>query len=273
MHRPDQPPECPKQIPADAEGEETRQCHCGERCRSSAHHLGVGPGFDGAYAHTQRRAVGKPPTGRRDGEFRGLCRRGFCSFAFGFDLREFGGGCVGTGPPPASGYFSQAEAQKLIASGAVSDEIIPAPDPPSSGSGGASASSILERVVKPYKICAKMSCGYWWVEMKNPSYHYKRNANGRATSYWQTGTHLHSEAWYPWYYWPELTAESCGNGFTGPSQVWGGEQKHLTIWARFKITAIGFTFDGDTFDLIIDWLCRSGYGQMAFSRGRRGSGR
>jgi tripartite motif-containing protein 71 len=152
-----------------------------------------------------------------------------------------------TPPPPASGYFTEAEAKRVIASRAVGEEIIPAPDPPAAG-GGASASSIPEKVVTAYRRCSSLGCGVWWAEMKNPSYHYFRNGNGRMSSYWQPGTHLHSEAWYPGYYWPELDAESCGNGFTGPGQVWAGGHEHLTVWARFQITATAFTFDGDIYD-------------------------
>ncbi|HEY5943023.1 MAG TPA: NHL repeat-containing protein [Solirubrobacterales bacterium] len=149
-------------------------------------------------------------------------------------------------PPPASGYFTEAEAKKVIADRAAGEEIIPAPEP--QGSGQASASSIPEKVVTPHKRCSELGCNIWWAEMKNPSYHYWRNSNGRMTSKWQNGTILYSEAWYPWYYTPELLAESCGNGFADPSQVWAGEQKHLTLWARFKITALAFTYQGDVFD-------------------------
>jgi sugar lactone lactonase YvrE len=169
-----------------------------------------------------------------------------------------------TPPPPASGAFTEAEAQKVIASKSVGEEIVPAPEPPASGE--ASVSTVPEKVVKPYKRCSSLGCGVWWIEMKNPSYHYKRNENGRLTAYWQAGTILYSEAWYPGYYWPELEAKSCGNGFTGPSQVWAGEQKHLTIWARFKITANAFTFDGDVLsftnrEAMQIWVWPNGYQQ------------
>lgn len=48
--------------------------------------------------------------------------------------------------------------------------------------------------------------------------------------------------------WPELDAQSCGNGFTGPSRARQGEHQHLTIWARFNITAVAFLYDGDYLD-------------------------
>jgi hypothetical protein len=38
-----------------------------------------------------------------------------------------------------------------------------------------------------------------------------------------------------------------GCGFAGPGQVWSGEQKHLTIWGRYTISATAFTFDGGAF--------------------------
>ena len=150
-------------------------------------------------------------------------------------------------PPPASGYFTEAEAAEVIASSGVGEEIIPAPEPSPSGS-GATASSIPEKVVKPFRICANISCGYWHVELKNPSYHYKRNSNGRLTAYWQAGTEVHSNWWYPWYYAPELNVQGWGCGFTGPSQVWGGEHQHLTVWGRYKIVATLFTPGGDYFE-------------------------
>jgi len=153
-----------------------------------------------------------------------------------------------TPPPPASGYFTEAEAKSVIASKAKGDEIIPAPDPPASG--GASASTVPEKVVTPYKRCSSLGCGVWWVELKNPSYHYKRNENGLAVAYWQGGTVVMSEAWYPGYYWPELNAESCGAGFVGPLLVRAGEHKHLTIWGRFRITATAFVYTGDTLDFV-----------------------
>jgi sugar lactone lactonase YvrE len=146
-------------------------------------------------------------------------------------------------PPPASGAFTEAEAQKVIASKGVGPEIIPAPEP--SASGEASVSSVPEKVVQPNKRCSSLGCGVWWVELKNPSYHYKKNANGRLTAYWQAGTQAHSQWWYPAFYWPELQVDGCGEGFVGPNQVWAGEQMHLTTWARFKIAANAFTFDGD----------------------------
>jgi hypothetical protein len=86
--------------------------------------------------------------------------------------------------------------------------------------------------------------------MKNPSYHYKRNENDLLVAYWQAGTILYSEAWYPGYYWPELEAQSCENGFIGQDKVRQGENKHLTLWARFKITAVAFLYTGDYFDFV-----------------------
>jgi tripartite motif-containing protein 71 len=152
-------------------------------------------------------------------------------------------------PPPASGHFTEAEAKAVIASKAVGDEIIPAPEPPASGE--ASASTVPEKVVTPNKRCSSLGCGIWWFEMKNPSYHYKRNENGLMVAYWQAGTILHSETWYPGYYVPELNAQSCGNGFFDDGvRVRSGEHKHLTIWARAKITAIAFTYEGDIFDFV-----------------------
>ena len=151
-----------------------------------------------------------------------------------------------TPPPPAGGAFTEAEAQRVIGSKSVEDEIIPVPDPPASGE--ASASSIPEKVVKPYKRCSSLGCSVWWAELRNPSYHYKRNENGRLTAYWQNGTQVHAETWYPGYYWPELEADVCGEGSVGPGQVWSGEHEHLTAWMRAKITATAFTYKGDTLD-------------------------
>ncbi|HSS41384.1 MAG TPA: NHL repeat-containing protein [Solirubrobacterales bacterium] len=153
-----------------------------------------------------------------------------------------------TPPPPASGYFTESEAQKVITAVGGGPDIIPAPDPPAPG--GASASTVPEKVVTPYRRCSSLSCGVWWIEMRNPSYHYKRNENNRMVAYWQYGTILHSETWYPGYYWPELNVVTCDNGFVGDQKVWEGEHKHLTIWARFKITASVWWYEGDVYDFV-----------------------
>jgi sugar lactone lactonase YvrE len=150
-------------------------------------------------------------------------------------------------PPPASGYFSEAEALRVIARSAVEEEIIPAPASVALGN-GASASGIPEKVVKPYRVCARITCDYWHVELKNPSYHYYRNQNGHDTAYWQSGTEVHSNWWSNSIYWPELEVGGWGCGFTGPGQVWSGQQKHLTIWGRYLIVATAFLPSGDTFD-------------------------
>ena len=148
--------------------------------------------------------------------------------------------------PPSSGAFTEAEALQVLADKGIGPEIIPAPEPPASGE--ASASSVPEKVVKPYKRCSSLGCAVWWVEERNPSYHYKRTENGLATAYWQNGTQVHGESWFPAYYRPELNVTVCGAGSVGPSQVWAGEQKHLTAWLRSYIVATGFTFDGDVFN-------------------------
>jgi|GEM_PF-705350 len=150
-------------------------------------------------------------------------------------------------PPPESGYFSESDARRVITSRPAGGEIIPAPEPASGG--GASVSSTPEKVVKPYEVCSGFGgCKIWHVELKNPSYHYKRNQNSRLTAFWQAGTQVHSDWWYPAYYWPELKDEGWGCGFTGPNQVWSGEHKHLTIWGRYKIIATAFLYTGDVFD-------------------------
>ncbi len=151
-----------------------------------------------------------------------------------------------TPPPPASGYFTEAEAKTVIASRGKGEEIIPAPDPPATGT--AQASSIPEKVVKPYKRCSQLGCGVWWVEERNPSYHYKKTEKGRATAYWQDGTQVHGESWRPWYYFPELEVDLCGAGFNQPYRVYAGEHIHLTVWLRSRITATAFTYDGDVLD-------------------------
>jgi hypothetical protein len=132
--------------------------------------------------------------------------------------------------------LSEVEAEEWLASDNVSDEIIPAPAPSPSG-GGASASSLDEKVVKPFSICAEMGCGKWWVEIRNPSYHYKLNQNVKFTSWWQPGTQVHAESWRAAWAAPVISAHTCGAGFVEPYQVWEGEHRHLTAWARFLITA------------------------------------
>jgi sugar lactone lactonase YvrE len=148
-------------------------------------------------------------------------------------------------PPPASGYFTETEAQNIIASGNARGEVIPAPEP---ASGGASASSVPEKVVEEFRICANLGCAVWWVKIWNPSYHYRRSAKGLATAYWQDGTQVHAESWFPAYYSPELDVDTCDAGFRVPYQVWAGEHKHLTTFGRFLITATAFTIGGDTLD-------------------------
>jgi tripartite motif-containing protein 71 len=151
------------------------------------------------------------------------------------------------GPPPPEGGFSEADAKRLIQSHAVGAEIIPAPDPPEAGLGRVSI--VPEKVVTPYKQCSDLGgCDTWRVEMKNPSYHYKKTQKGLATAYWQNGTQIHGESYRPWYYWPELEVHLCGAGFNQPNQVYAGEQKHLTTWLRSKITATAFLWDGDFLD-------------------------
>ena len=36
----------------------------------------------------------------------------------------------------------------------------------------------------------------------------------------------------------------------GDQKVWEGEHKHLTIWARFKITASVWWYEGDVYDFV-----------------------
>ena len=57
---------------------------------------------------------------------------------------------------------------------------------------------------------------------------------------------MHYRWWYATYYAPELSVlgEECG--FAPPEEVTTGEDKHLTIWARFNISATGVTWEGDT---------------------------
>jgi hypothetical protein len=111
-----------------------------------------------------------------------------------------------------------------------------------------------------------MSCSYWWVELHNASYHYKRTEGGLLTAYWQGGTQVHSNWWSNSIYWPELESQGWGCGFTGPEQVWSGQHEHLTIWGRYKIIATAFTIDGDTLDFtnkvgLQIWVWPNGYQQ------------
>lgn len=148
-----------------------------------------------------------------------------------------------TPPPPPSGAFTPSEAQEMIESGSF-DEIIPAPVPPES-SGGATASSDPEKTVKPFRVCQEDHCSIWHVEIKNPSYFYKHISGNHWTSYWEAGTEVHSSWYYSALYVPELVVEGNGEGFSGSAEVWSGEQKHLTAWGRFTITATWVTPDGD----------------------------
>lgn len=166
-------------------------------------------------------------------------------------------------PPPPSGRFTVAEAQKMMKAGTF-DEIVPAPAP--AGGGGASASSVEVKTVKPFKVCQEDHCSIWHIELKNPSYFYKRNSNNRMTAWWESGTQVHSSWYYPWYYAPELNVEGNGCGLVGPGQVWEGEHKHLTAWGRYTITATGVTPGGDvvseTNHLALQiWVWPNGYQQ------------
>jgi hypothetical protein len=167
-------------------------------------------------------------------------------------------------PPPASGRFTEIEAEQIISSRLVGEEVIPAPEP---AGGEATASTVPEKVVQPYKRCSKLGgCKWWWVELRNPSYHYKKTQKGLATAYWQDGTQVHGESWRPAYYYPELEVHLCGAGTTQPDQVFAGDHQHLTAWLRSKITANAFTYDGDVFDFdnfmaMQIWVWPNGYQQ------------
>jgi sugar lactone lactonase YvrE len=166
-------------------------------------------------------------------------------------------------PPPSGNAFTPSEAQEMMKSGAV-EEIVPAPAPPSGG--GATASSVEVKTVKPLKVCQTDHCSIWHVELKNPSYFYKLNSNNRLTAWWEPGTQVHSSWYYPWYYAPELNVEGNGCGFVGPGQVWQGEHKHLTIWGRYTISATAFLPDGggftETNHLALQiWVWPNGYQQ------------
>lgn len=123
-------------------------------------------------------------------------------------------------------------------------EVIHAPAP-AGGGGGASASSVEVETVKPFKVCQADHCSIWHVELKNPSYFYKKNSNDRWTSYWEPGTQVHCNAYYPFYYAPELEARTEGCDFIPTGEVWQGEHRHLTIWGRYTIIATGVTIFGD----------------------------
>ncbi|MGA7304304.1 MAG: hypothetical protein WBW88_05495 [Rhodothermales bacterium] len=146
-------------------------------------------------------------------------------------------------PPPSSGYFSVSEAENMLKTGVV-QEIIPAPEPPSGGEATASGAQV--KTVKPFKVCQRDHCSIWHVELKNPSYFYKRNSNNHLTAWWEPETQVHSSWYYPWYYAPELSVDGNGCGRTGPDQVWSGQHKHLTAWGRYTISATGITPGGDT---------------------------
>jgi len=168
-------------------------------------------------------------------------------------------------PPPPEPGLTLTEAELLIAAGRGGAGIVPAPEPAES-SGGATASRVPEKVVKRFKVCARDSCGFWWVEIKNPSYHYKRNSNGVKTAYWQAGTQVHCNWWYNSAYYLVLSVSGHGCGFAGQTQVWAGQHKHLTAWGRYKITAHIWLPTGGTIDRVNNlglqiWVWPNGFQQ------------
>lgn len=170
-------------------------------------------------------------------------------------------------PPPASGAFSESEAQRVLKSGSF-QEIIPAPEPSGAG-GGATASRTPEKTVKRFEVCEIDHCSIWHVELWGATYNYKHVGEGahqRWTSWWQEGTEIRSHWYWNGIYSPELEVNGWGCGFTGPGYVWSGDHEHLTAWGRYAIHTITFTPNGDTFEqtrylALQIWVWPNGYQQ------------
>ncbi len=106
--------------------------------------------------------------------------------------------------------------------------------PPYPPSGGASTSKIRVFTVEPNKVCG-LHCDHWWANLRNPSF-----IRGFNWAHWEGGTQVHCSTGQEWWFaltiFPTMPDPGCG--FTGPSKVWKGEGKHLTIWGRYRIGAL-----------------------------------
>jgi NHL repeat len=107
--------------------------------------------------------------------------------------------------------------------------------PPYPPSGGASTSKIRVFTVEPNKVCG-LHCDHWWANVRNPSF-----IRGFDWAHWEPGTEVHCSTdnafWFELTIFPSMPPDQ-GCGFTGPSKVWKGEGKHLTVWGRYRIGAL-----------------------------------
>jgi hypothetical protein len=133
-------------------------------------------------------------------------------------------------PPPPKTPLTPLQGQKMIQPrlGGTQNTAAP-PYPPS---GGAEASKIRTFTVDERFVCATLTCQYYRLYVRNPSF-----LRGFDWSRWETGTEVHCGWSQHWTYALIILVSQHGCDFAGPSKVWKGENKHLTIWGRFRITA------------------------------------
>ncbi len=121
--------------------------------------------------------------------------------------------------------------QELIRESLGSAESIAAPPYPSGG--GAGISKLTTFTVDENYACG-LKCGHWKVYLRNPSF-----IRGWDWAHWEYETQVHCGWNEVWWLEPvvHLSMPEPGCSFTGPMKVWKGENKHLTIWGRYKIAA------------------------------------
>jgi len=129
-------------------------------------------------------------------------------------------------PPPLSPSQGERLIKSRMRAGAGT---VP---PPAPEGGGASASIRRVFTVKENAVCQIDRCAIYRVYLRNPSY-----IRGYDWVIWEPNTEVHCGWSQDWQYSLTPIVEETGCDFANPSKAYKGEDKHLTIFGRWEITA------------------------------------
>jgi hypothetical protein len=146
-----------------------------------------------------------------------------------------GGNPEGPVPPPPTPPLTRAQAEGL-----TQFRLAPlagvTPPPPQPPPGTATASSLRTFTVKENYTCQIDHCAIFKLYLRNPSYE-----RGYNWVRWEPGTQVHC-GWSqnPLYSLTPVVEEN-GCGFASPSKPYKGEDKHMTIYGRWSVSAFAIS--------------------------------
>jgi hypothetical protein len=128
--------------------------------------------------------------------------------------------------------LTASQAERIIRARMRPYGTVPAPGV-GAGEEGASASRTRTFTVEENHTCQIDHCAIYRLYLRNPSF-----IRGYNWVKWEPGTQVHC-GWSqsPFYYLNPIVEEE-GCSFTGPSKPYKGENKHLTIYGRWAISAV-----------------------------------